>query len=203
MTRAPETILSEMTVRKAAEEFAVPRSTLHDRVSGKVQYGCKSGPRKYLNSTEEMELANFITGCCSFVYSCTKKQLCAAIYSRKCTWTWDLCCMLGMVQNRYDWCGFRTYWLIELIALREKIGSKNWNYLRPTCQPFDWWYRKKPWCQGENLERRTNRTVEIILYYWSFFFPGHRELCSCLCHYQNSPKWHCTRKCAAVWLFSK
>ena len=129
--------------------------------------------------------------------------LCAAIYSRICTWTWDLCCMLGMVQNRYDWCGFRTYWLIELIALREKIGSKNWNYLRPTCQPFDWWYRKKPWCQGENLERRTNRTVEIILYYWSFFFPGHWELCSCLCHYQNSPKWHCTRKCAAVWLFSK
>ena len=75
MTRAPETILSEMTVRKAAEEFAVPRSTLHDRVSGKVQYGCKSGPRKYLNSTEEMELANFITDCSSLGYSHMKKQI--------------------------------------------------------------------------------------------------------------------------------
>lgn len=79
MTRAHQAVLSGMTVRRAAEEFAVPRSTLHDRVSGKVQYGCKSGPRRYLNSTEEMELANFITGCASLGYSRTKKQIIEAV----------------------------------------------------------------------------------------------------------------------------
>ena len=48
------------SVRRAAEEYQVPCSTLHDRVSGKVQFGAKSGPTRYLNDQEESELVNFV-----------------------------------------------------------------------------------------------------------------------------------------------
>lgn len=36
------------SVRQAAESYAVPKSTLYDRVSGKVVFGTRSGPPKYL-----------------------------------------------------------------------------------------------------------------------------------------------------------
>ena len=48
------------SVRRAAEEYQVPRSTLYDRVSGKVQFGAKSGSTRYLNDQEESELVNFL-----------------------------------------------------------------------------------------------------------------------------------------------
>ena len=47
-------------MRRAAEEYQVPRSTLYDRVSGKVQFGAKSGSTRYLNDQEESELVNFL-----------------------------------------------------------------------------------------------------------------------------------------------
>ena len=47
-------------MRRAAEEYQVPHSTLHDRVSGKVQFGAKSGPRRDLNDQEESEPVNFV-----------------------------------------------------------------------------------------------------------------------------------------------
>ena len=36
------------SVRRAAEEYAIPKSTVHDRVSGRVLAGVGSGPPKYL-----------------------------------------------------------------------------------------------------------------------------------------------------------
>ena len=40
-------------INKAADEFGIPRSTLKDRLSGKVVDGTRSGPSPYLSSTEE------------------------------------------------------------------------------------------------------------------------------------------------------
>ena len=34
----------------------VPRSTLHDRISGKVKHGTNPGPKPYLSTVEEIEL---------------------------------------------------------------------------------------------------------------------------------------------------
>ena len=45
-----------MTVREAALHYGVPRSTLGDRVSGKVLTGAVSGPQMYLDEEEEKEL---------------------------------------------------------------------------------------------------------------------------------------------------
>lgn len=43
------------SVRRAAEEYGVPRATLGDRVSGRVKPGAVSGPSKYLSTDEEEE----------------------------------------------------------------------------------------------------------------------------------------------------
>jgi len=50
----------QMTVFHAANIYKVPKSTLHDRISGKVRHGDKPGPKPYLSSTEEKELADFL-----------------------------------------------------------------------------------------------------------------------------------------------
>lgn len=44
----------------AAKQHNVPRSTLHDRVSGKVSHGKNPGLEPYLSAAEEKEFANFL-----------------------------------------------------------------------------------------------------------------------------------------------
>ena len=45
-----------LTVRRAALQYDVPKSTLHDRVTGKVDHGAKVGAPHYLDDEEEEEL---------------------------------------------------------------------------------------------------------------------------------------------------
>ena len=40
-------------INKIAVMYGVPKSILHDRISGRVQHGKKPGPSPYLNLTEE------------------------------------------------------------------------------------------------------------------------------------------------------
>ena len=47
------------SVRHAADLCGVPKSTLHDRVSGKVKQGAKPAPDPYLTDEEEEELVAF------------------------------------------------------------------------------------------------------------------------------------------------
>jgi len=53
----------------------VPKSTLHDRISGKVRRGDKPGPKPYLSSTEEKELADFLVDVAKVGYRRTRKQV--------------------------------------------------------------------------------------------------------------------------------
>ena len=53
-------VKENMPVLHAAQLYNVPKSTLHDRVSGKVQHGDKHGPRPYFSALEETEMANFL-----------------------------------------------------------------------------------------------------------------------------------------------
>ena len=50
-----------MSVRQAAELHQVSKSTLGDRVSGRVLPGARSGPHTYLTSEEEEELVMFLS----------------------------------------------------------------------------------------------------------------------------------------------
>ena len=63
------------SIRRAAEMFGVPRSTLHDHVSGKVEQYAKQGPKPYLTPQEEDELANFLLRCARIGYPHTRLQV--------------------------------------------------------------------------------------------------------------------------------
>ena len=75
MEEAVSAIEKGMTVRNAAEMYGVPRSTLHDHISGRVKYGVKSGPPQYLTTAEEEELASFLVETSRIGYPHTKKQI--------------------------------------------------------------------------------------------------------------------------------
>ena len=60
MDKAINAVLNEgMSIRRASEHYAIPKSTLGDRISGRVLPGSKSGPRHNLNDEEEEELVTF------------------------------------------------------------------------------------------------------------------------------------------------
>ena len=48
------------SLRQASEMFAIPRSTLHDHVSGRIEHGALPGPNPYLTKEEEKELVSFL-----------------------------------------------------------------------------------------------------------------------------------------------
>ena len=70
-----------VAIRRAAEEYGVPHSTLHDHVSGRIQFGAKSGPKRYLNSSKEFKLFNFLSGMSSLGYSHTVKEVIEIVQS--------------------------------------------------------------------------------------------------------------------------
>ena len=63
------------SVRKAATDYGVPHSTLHDRISGRVALGATSGPPRYLTNAEEAELVKFLNRCSRLGFARTKKQV--------------------------------------------------------------------------------------------------------------------------------
>ena len=58
MTGALAAASEGMPANRAATTYGVPRSTLKDRLSGRVVHGHKSGPRPYLDPDEEKELSH-------------------------------------------------------------------------------------------------------------------------------------------------
>ncbi len=69
----------ECSLRKASEMYGIPRSTLHDHVSGKVKENGVSGPERYLSIYEEEELVNFLIGCSHVGYPRTRPQVLAIV----------------------------------------------------------------------------------------------------------------------------
>ena len=56
MSKAMKAVIEDgISIRAAAEMFSVPRSTLGDRISGKVLPGTNSDPAPYLTRKEEYE----------------------------------------------------------------------------------------------------------------------------------------------------
>ena len=59
-----------MTYRKAATTYGIPKSTLHDHVTGKVKAGAGVGVPKYLTDEEEDEVVRWLEGCA--IVGCAK-----------------------------------------------------------------------------------------------------------------------------------
>ena len=80
MERATKAVIGEgFSVRHASEEFHVPKSTLGDRVSGRVMPGSNSGPQRYLTTAEEVELVQFLTRVAAIGYGKTRKEVLAIV----------------------------------------------------------------------------------------------------------------------------
>ena len=80
MDQAINAVLNEgMSIRHAAEHYAVPKSTLRDRISGRVLPGSTSGPRRILNDEEEEGLVAFLRRCASIGLSKSRKELLALV----------------------------------------------------------------------------------------------------------------------------
>ena len=71
---AAKAVSDGWTIRRAAEESGVPKSTLYDRVSDRMAFGAKSGPPRYLTDGEK-ELTNFLVGCARIGYARSRKQV--------------------------------------------------------------------------------------------------------------------------------
>ena len=75
MIKAMKTVDTGVSIRHAATTHGVPKSTLCDRVTGRVQHGVKSGPDPYLSRAEEDELVNFLLRCASVGYAHTRSEV--------------------------------------------------------------------------------------------------------------------------------
>ena len=64
-----------MGVNRAATEFGVPRTTLKDRVSGRVTHGSQPGRKPYLTNAEEKELHEYLIVCASIGYPKTRDDV--------------------------------------------------------------------------------------------------------------------------------
>ncbi|TNN88677.1 Tigger transposable element-derived protein 1 [Liparis tanakae] len=74
------------TVRQAAKEFAVPKSSLGDRVSGRVTPGSRSGPAQLITSADEELLVEFSVYMSKHGFPLTKQQLvsfASSLYKRQ------------------------------------------------------------------------------------------------------------------------
>ena len=68
-----------MNVRSAAELYNVPKSTLGDRLSGRVLPGATSGPSSYLTSEEEWELVTLLCRTAAIGYGWCRKEVIAIV----------------------------------------------------------------------------------------------------------------------------
>ena len=81
MTAALKAIEDGSSVSRASRDFGVPRSTLHDRVSGRVVHGVKPGPKPYLDNAEEKELGSYLKHCAKVGYGKTRKDVLCIVES--------------------------------------------------------------------------------------------------------------------------
>ena len=64
-----------MPVLCASQLYKIPKTTLHDRISGKVLHGSKPGPKPYFSPTEEREMANFLIDVAKAGHGKTRKEV--------------------------------------------------------------------------------------------------------------------------------
>ena len=68
-------VQDNISVRRASELYNIPRSTLADRITGRVLPGAKSGPPKVLTDEEEEELVSFLCRLSDIGYPKTRRQV--------------------------------------------------------------------------------------------------------------------------------
>ncbi len=75
MLAALEAVKSGSSIKRAALQHGVPRSTLQDRFNGRVVHGTNPGVRPYLERDEEKELCDFLVTVGEIGYGKTRRQV--------------------------------------------------------------------------------------------------------------------------------
>ena len=82
MKRALEAVTEgKMGINRAALEFNMPRTTLKDRISGRVVHGSNMGSKMYLTLEEEKELVDFLMNCAKMGYAKTRQDVLKIVHS--------------------------------------------------------------------------------------------------------------------------
>ena len=63
------------TITRAALEHGVPRTTLQDRISGRVLNGCRPGRKPYLSKLEERDLSKFLVEVADIGYGKSRQEI--------------------------------------------------------------------------------------------------------------------------------
>lgn len=80
MEKALNAVITQgISIRRAALDYGVPKSTLGDRVSGRVVPGSTSGPKRILSDEEEEDLVAFVRRCSAVGYPKTRKDVIALV----------------------------------------------------------------------------------------------------------------------------
>ena len=72
-------IANDLTLREASLQYNIPKSTLHDCISGRVQPGAVSGAPRYLDDDEEEELVRWLEGCAQVGYAKNVREVRAMV----------------------------------------------------------------------------------------------------------------------------
>ena len=75
MKAALEAVKEGQSISQAARDHGVPKTTLYDRVSGRVVHGSKPGPQPYLSCQEESELGSYLKHCARVGYGKTRRDV--------------------------------------------------------------------------------------------------------------------------------
>ena len=80
MKAAMQAVLDDgMSIRRASKVYSVPKSTLGDRISGRVLPGRTSGPALYLSREEEEELVAFLCRAAQIGHGHTRQEVIAIV----------------------------------------------------------------------------------------------------------------------------
>ena len=75
MLDAMKAVQDGSPITTAAKVHGVPKTSLHNRIKGRVVHGVKPGPKQYLSAEEETELAEFAIEAASVGCGQTRKQI--------------------------------------------------------------------------------------------------------------------------------
>lgn len=78
MSKAITAVLDGVSIQRASEIY-VPKSTLGDKISGRVLPGSRSGPQPYLSEQKEKELVTFLCRSAAIGYSRTRSKVIAIV----------------------------------------------------------------------------------------------------------------------------
>ena len=84
MLNALKVVKKGSSIKRAAEEYGIPRTTLQDQVLGNVEHGKKPGQQPYLNVEEEKDLAKFVEVVADIGFGKTRKQIKSMVEKTAC-----------------------------------------------------------------------------------------------------------------------